>query len=239
MTHFITEFPLSRGLALVAFLLPGTAFANCILAQEDAQSWAMNGAALARAVEDCLAEGVDLTAPLPSGDNPLHMLIATTPAPEAVGIALAAGADPNVTGKHGSPAFVDMVNFAMEKDDPDVIAVLKLLGEAGADFSRPDNQDQSALSMAAGGGEVETVRVLLQYGADPNGLNAYSRTPLFETVFGRCSPEVGELLIEHGARLDPMPQDQIDRMFEEAAESCADLGGGDAYVARLRELAGR
>lgn len=227
-----------RCLLLVPFLfLPlQTAYADCLISSDEDRAWRLHGRALVDVVADCVEAGLDLSAQLPSGKVPFHEIVAIGYEPEAVAIALRAGADPNTTSRHGSPAFVDLINFSMEKDDPALLEILRLLGEAGADFSLPDDQGDLALSKATGGGEIETVRLLLEYGADPNELNTYSRTPLFETVFGRCSPDVGEVLIEHGARIDPMPEDQVARMFDQAKEACADTAGGSEYIERLRAL---
>ena len=223
-------------LLVIPFLWVQAAYAECMIETDEAQAWLLHGPAFVDMVEDCASAGFDFSAQLPSGEIPFHQIVATGGEAEAVAIALGAGADPNTTSRHGSPAFVDLINFSMEKDDPTLLDILRHLGEAGADFSLPDNQGDLALSKAAGGGEIETVRLLLQYEADPNGLNTYSRTPLFETVFGRCAPDVGELLMEHGARLDPMPQDQIARMFEEAEKACADTSSGRDYIARLKAM---
>src|SRR5690606_22329563 len=119
--------------------------------------WRLEGRALVDMVADCAEAGLDFSAQLPSGNVPFHEIVATGYEPEAVATALRAGADPNTASRHGSPAFVDLINFSMEKDDPALLEILRLLGKAGADFSLPDNHGDLALSKAAGGGEIETV----------------------------------------------------------------------------------
>lgn len=228
-----------RRLLLPALLAAASpAGAGCLFLENGPAAANLTGAMLARVSADCAAAGLDFSAPLESGDAPFRRIIVFGASPEAVSIALAAGADPDIADASGSPAFVDLINFDSGKDAPETLGILRLLGEAGADFSRPDAYGDLALSKAAGGGEIETVRVLLDYGADPNGLNTYDRTPLFETVFGNCLPEIGALLIERGARLDPMPEDQIARLFEEAAKTCAHAPGGADYIARLKGMRG-
>lgn len=191
---------------------------------------------LASAAQICAEQKVDFNAATAEGNPIFHRIIATGGSIRAVEIGLAAGGDPNVTSRWGSPAFVDLVNFADRDDEAYVVEVLNMLGAAGANFSTPDSHGDLALSKAAGGGELDTVRTLLHWGADPNGLNTYDRTPLFETVFGRCSPAIGRMLIANGARIDVMPREQIDRMFTEASQSCAEIHDGAAYVAELKEL---
>ncbi|XP_068032411.1 cyclin-dependent kinase 4 inhibitor B-like [Anomalospiza imberbis] len=64
--------------------------------------------------------------------------------------------------------------------------------------------DGDRLCSAAARGDHEEVRKLLQAGMDPNGTNAFGRTPLQVMMLG--SPRVAELLLRHGAdpnRPDP------------------------------------
>lgn len=218
-------------------LIATPAMADCLITRDEDAAWRMMGPPVVTMVRDCAAQGLDFSAPLASGKVPFAKIIAVNLEPEAVAIMLQAGADPNTTDASGSTAFVDMLNFSMsERDDPAKLDILRLLGEAGADFSRTDNYDQSALSFAVGSGAPETVQVLLEYGADPNGVHAYGRTALFNTVFGRCSPEIGQMLIDAGARLDVMGADQIQRLFAEADKSCGDSDAGRDYIKRLRAL---
>ncbi len=188
-------------------------------------------------VRDCAEEGFDFNTAREGENAVMYRLIATGGSPEAVEIALTAGGNPNIQSRFGSPAFVDLINFAHRDGESVVVEILELLGAAGANFSTPDNHGDLALSKAAGGGELDTVRVLLRWQADPNGLNTYGRTPLFETVFGRCSPDVGRILISNGARIAPMDQEQVDRMLIEATEVCTSREERD-YVDELEALSG-
>jgi ankyrin repeat protein len=94
-----------------------------------------------------------------------------------------------------------------------------------------------ALSVAAQGGHVEIVRILLDSGEDPNRFNlegnhAHS-TPLDEAVIGGHEAVV-RLLIERGARLDTR-----DTIWHGTPLECAIYGGGKAHTevaACLRSL---
>ncbi|XP_055973255.1 cyclin-dependent kinase 4 inhibitor B [Sorex fumeus] len=55
----------------------------------------------------------------------------------------------------------------------------------------------AGLATAAARGQVETVRQLLEAGADPNGVNGFGRRPIQVMMMG--STPVAELLLLHGA----------------------------------------
>ena len=194
------------------------------------------GPPLHKAIETCAASGLNFSKPVKNGKIPFREIVAISNDPKAVELMLQAGADPNTRSKHGAPAFVDAVNFAYDRDDKAFLKMMELLGEAGADFSQPDNNGQLALSMATGSDAVKLMEVLLRHGADPNGLNAYNRTPLFASVFGTCNVKGGDILIAAGATLAPMPGDQVERMFKEAQKNCANSGKGRRYINRLQGL---
>lgn len=193
-------------------------------------------AAMLDIVRSCAATDFDFSATLPGDKIPFWHIVATYSSAEAVQIMLDAGADPNTTDRQGDPAVTAAINFVYDANDPAFLDMIRVLGDAGTDFSVPDSYGHTNLERAAGGGEIALLRLLLQYGADPNGLNPYGRTPLFETVFGTCRPQVGDTLIKAGGNITAMPADQIDRLFDEAAESCPNVAGGPAYVAQLQAL---
>ncbi|XP_054443871.1 cyclin-dependent kinase 4 inhibitor B [Pteronotus mesoamericanus] len=55
----------------------------------------------------------------------------------------------------------------------------------------------AVLTSAAARGQVETVRQLLEAGADPNGVNRFGRRPIQVMMMG--STRIAELLLLHGA----------------------------------------
>ncbi|XP_015470793.1 cyclin-dependent kinase 4 inhibitor B isoform X2 [Parus major] len=68
----------------------------------------------------------------------------------------------------------------------------------------PPRGDVDRLCSAAARGDHEEVKKLLDSGVDPNGTNAFGRTPLQVMMLG--SPRVAELLLRRGAdpnRPDP------------------------------------
>lgn len=60
-----------------------------------------------------------------------------------------------------------------------------------------DGSSDAALANAAARGQVETVRQLLETGADPNRVNRFGRRPIQVMMMG--SARTAELLLLHGA----------------------------------------
>lgn len=109
-----------------------------------------------------------------------------------------------------------------------VARVRELLPESG-DLAR-----HRALAIAAQSGEVETLRVLLDAGEDPNRFNppgTHSHTtPLHQAVWvGHL--DVVRLLVECGARLD-----MRDTTYNSTPLGWAEYGGKDEIAAFLRTL---
>lgn len=221
---------------LAALLLFAPAALACPLQTDPDRVLGFGAGSPVSAIQACADAGFDFSAPLPDGRVPFREIVVTTSHPDAVQLMLQAGADPDTADRYGSPAFVDAINFAQDREDPDFLRMIDILGAHGADFSQPDSNGDLALSKAAGGGDNQLMAILLKHGADPNGLNTYRRTPLFETVFGICNSEGGAMLIDAGATLSPMPADQVSRLFDEAAKSCSGTAAGQAYIDFLKGL---
>ena len=123
---------------------------------------------------------------------------------------LSGGADPNKAGKAHKwkpPIFI----ASMYADD---VQVIHELVKAGADpVSREPEYGSTPLHSATtfwGEQNIDTIKALLDYGADPNARNIYGNTPLMLAFSGKRkhepSPELVELLLKAGA--DPNLQNQ-------------------------------
>ena len=80
--------------------------------------------------------------------------------------------------------------------------VHEMLQRSVADLETVDSTGRSPLSWAAQRGETEVVKVLLDYGADPNNSDIKKATPLHYAAQAK-TPECLLLLIEYGARITP------------------------------------
>lgn len=80
---------------------------------------------------------------------------------------------------------------------------LRLLLEHGADVNARDEGDNALpLHFAAGGGPLDSVRILLEAGSDVHGVGDLHEIEVigWSTVFKEPRREVVDLLVEHGAR---------------------------------------
>lgn len=151
------------------------------------------------AVQQCLAEGFQVNAPIISRHAEprwplLYVCIGCTEPQDwaILRLLLSAGADPNVRDAEGDAAL-------MYVSHPTAI---RLLLEAGADVTLRNRDGQSVLHAADHFGDAESVRLLLAAGADPKAEDNEGCTPLFCRGIGLSySPEILDLLLQSGADL--------------------------------------
>lgn len=91
--------------------------------------------------------------------------------PEALGIMLDAGADPDIVGYYGQTPLTMAAVFS-------VLPSIELLLDAGADPLLADSQGKTPVLLAAQHGLSRAVELLLEAGADPNTGDELGITPL-------------------------------------------------------------
>ena len=123
---------------------------------------------------------------------------------QRVKLLLAHGANPNLHSSFGNTAVILAARSA------DSHRTVSLLLDHGAEANATNNWGATALSAACAGGDIETAKILLDRGADPNAapklceegfLFAGGRTPLAWAAFRGNVPLV-RLLISHGAEVN-------------------------------------
>ena len=82
----------------------------------------------------------------------------------------------------------------------DLSLLQTLFDEQGREIFQPDDAGTTLLHLACSGGNIPTIRWLLDHGMDINALDKFGGSPLFEAVY-RDHADVVKLLKSHGARL--------------------------------------
>lgn len=159
-------------------------------------------AACALIASEALADQLD--EPFESGDAPLH-LAAEYGLGEVIAALLAAGASPDVRGEDALTPLM----IAARQGDGD--AVRQLLA-AGADVEVRDELERTALLWACSRGtgryDLESIRRLLEAGADPL---ARAATGQAVAQYARADPELQALVERAGEAPDPRPEGVICR----------------------------
>lgn len=142
--------------------------------------------------EALLKGGADPNGKNGFGQTPLHRAAANG-AINVVELLLAHGADINAVSNAGyTPLHQALLFGSIHK------AVIATLLRKGANANAMNSRDgQTALHKAIDRGDIEIVRLLLEYGADVNAVTKHGATSLH---FARNSRAITELLIERGAR---------------------------------------
>ena len=118
----------------------------------------------------------------------------------AVRSSLAGGVDPNIPDEYGLLPLYCTVRAGLEAPLSMHLEILRLLVAAGAevDAPAPDGETPLVLSLRKGAPFTEVTDLLLELGADPNGLVQGER-PLDAVVRGAASIRQLEALLSHGA----------------------------------------
>ncbi|XP_019620264.1 PREDICTED: putative IQ motif and ankyrin repeat domain-containing protein [Branchiostoma belcheri] len=138
-----------------------------------------------------------------------------------------------------------MLEAAFDGDNDEILSVLKEVEELDNKNNVPndmsgrairakhlldvveceDANNNTPLSEAAGGGQAETIKMLIERGADPNTVGQFGRTPLYRSAFGGHLAAI-EMLLQYGA--DP-------RLFASDGATPEQVAANDDVAQVLRE----
>ena len=85
---------------------------------------------------------------------------------------------------------------------PCSVQTVQAIIDHGADLNAVNNTGQTALWSACCDGQVHFVKILLNAGADPNIADENNDSSLHSAMYGLCSSETVQKIIEHGARIN-------------------------------------
>lgn len=135
------------------------------------------------------------------------------------------GADIRYVRPHGYTVMIDVMHGRSIADDKELLVVLRLLIERGADLDAVSEYGESALSVSSNMGRFDAVGLLLDAGADPKPLEW---TPLLRAVALGSVADV-ESQIRDGADLEA--RDRWDRTAWLLSLQAGDRGKAEVLLA--------
>ena len=111
---------------------------------------------------------------------------------DSVTVLLEAGADPTIADEEGLSCLQAAIYGNSSKD------TLQSLIDRGAHIDARKGNGSNALLSACGTGQLESVRFLLEAGADVFIVNNDGTTSLLAAVHGRCSKDILQKIMHHG-----------------------------------------
>jgi len=118
-------------------------------------------------------------------------------------------ADPNWVSLDDASTAI-MVAAGSKKGDCELI---KMLVAAGADVTKVDNRDNTALHHAAMRGDPEVIKALVEAGANLDAQNRQAWTPLMNACYW-CKPDAAAALIDLGANVDLLNKEKRSALHE-------------------------
>ena len=164
--------------------------------------YAVNGVRSEEALDIIISHGVDVNAVNKNIQTAL-MIACDKRRTDLINILLNARANPNITDADGFACIHHMVVKGCSKE------ALETIIKHGASVNASNRNNETALLIACKKGNMDNINVLLNAGANIRFANDDGDTCLHYAVDGKCSKEVLEMIISHGADVNATNKDSI------------------------------
>ena len=161
---------------------------------------AIDGRCSTEILQQIIAHGAQVNAANQDGATPL-LCACSTAQTESVKLLLKAKADPNIADTYGDTSLHEAVAADCSK------GLLQEIIGCSAEVNAVNKKGISALLLGCFQGHTDSIKVLLNAGADPTVLDDVGYSSLFAAVDGRCSIDILQALIDHGAHIDVKRRD--------------------------------
>lgn len=142
--------------------------------------------------------------------DPLIWVALSQNQPRSVKLLLKAGATADVSDHRGTPILIGALSLANSKTTRETALFKSILGLLNKGHANPNARDKAyvgdnrgPLHMAVSFGSRDLVKLLLDFGANPNLGNRSNETPLHFAA-ERGYTDIVQLLLEHGAMKDSL-----------------------------------
>ena len=161
---------------------------------------AINGQCSTRTIQEILDHGARVNAVNKDGATPL-LLACSTAHVEAVKFLLKAKADPNLAYADGDTSLHVAIAADCSKETiQDII-------DHGAEVNTVNKRGRTALLLGCFYRQIDSVKVLLEAGADPSIADEEGFSCLHAAVDGYCNRDTLQALIDHDAHIDATRKD--------------------------------
>ena len=164
--------------------------------------YAVDGECSKEVLQAIVESGIDVNATNKNGVTPL-MKASRRGNIDAISVLLHAGADPNIIDGNGNTLLHYAVYVYCRKE------VLQEIVESGVDVNATNRNGITALMKASRRGHIDAISVLLHAGVDPNIVDCNGNTLLHYAVYGDCSMEVLQAIVESGVDVNATNRDKI------------------------------
>ena len=151
-------------------------------------------------LKEIIDHGAYVNAVSKNGETPFLLACSSAQA-ASVKLLLKAKADPNITDDDGNTSLHSTISADCSNE------TLQEIIDHGADVNAMNKRGRTALLLGCFYRQMDSVRVLLEAGADPTIADEEGFSCLHTAVDGRCSKDFLQELIDHGAHIDAKRKD--------------------------------